>query len=87
MMSTRKRIFISSTFKDMQSERDLLHYRVFPKLRERLGGMGETIQELDLRWGVDTSTMSEEESGRRRLDCPEWMLSPMGWILPVTRGV
>ena len=59
-----KSVFISSTFKDMQAERDILHQRVFPKLRKRLAVYGEDVQELDLRWGVDTSQMSEEESGK-----------------------
>lgn len=59
-----KSIFISSTFKDMQAERDILHQRVFPALRRRLAAYGEDVQELDLRWGVDTSQLSEEESGQ-----------------------
>ena len=57
-----KSVFISSTFRDMQAERDILHERVFPELRRRLSRYGEDLQELDLRWGVDTSRMSEEES-------------------------
>ncbi len=55
--------FISSTFKDMQVERDILHQDIFPSLRRRLKEYGEDVQELDLRWGVDTSLMTEEESG------------------------
>ncbi len=57
-----KSIFISSTFRDMQAERDLLHQQVFPALRKRLAAYGEDVQELDLRWGVDTSRLSEEKS-------------------------
>jgi len=56
-------IFISSTFRDMQAERDILHLQVFPELRKRLAAYGEDVQELDLRWGVDTSRMTEEKSG------------------------
>lgn len=59
-----KSIFISSTFKDMQVERDLLHERIFPRLRRVIAEYGEDVQELDLRWGVDTANMTEEESGR-----------------------
>lgn len=62
-----KSVFISSTFKDMQAERDLLHERIFPALRKIIGEYGEDIQELDLRWGVDTIEMSEEESGHQVL--------------------
>ncbi len=58
-----KSVFISSTFKDMQAERDLLHETVFPRLRRVMAEYGEDIQELDLRWGVDTANLSEEESG------------------------
>ncbi len=40
-MSRRKwetvRVFISSTFRDMQAERDYLVRSVFPGLREKLG--------------------------------------------------
>ena len=59
-----KSFFISSTFSDMQAERDILHQRVFPRIRKQLEAYGEDIEGLDLRWGVDTSNMSEEESGR-----------------------
>ena len=62
-----KSVFISSTFKDMQAERDLLHERIFPRLRKIIGEYGEDIQELDLRWGVDTTAMSEEESSHQVL--------------------
>lgn len=62
-----KSVFISSTFKDMQAERDYLHERVFPQIQRQLQALGETIQELDLRWGVDTSNMTEEESGKQVL--------------------
>lgn len=59
-----KSFFISSTFSDMQAERDVLHQRVFPRIRKQLEQYGEDIEGLDLRWGVDTSNMSEEESGK-----------------------
>lgn len=62
-----KSVFISSTFKDMQTERDYLHERIFPQIQRKLQESGETIQELDLRWGVDTSDMTEEESGKQVL--------------------
>lgn len=58
-----KSIFISSTFKDMQAERDYLHEKVFSRLRKLVGQYGEDVQELDLRWGVDTYQMNEAESG------------------------
>lgn len=59
-----KSVFISSTFKDMQAERDLLQRRVFPRLRRALMEYGEDVNFLDLRWGVDTLNLSEDESGK-----------------------
>ena len=51
----------------MQAERDYFHEKVFPRLRAKVKVYGENIQELDLRWGVDTANMTEEESGRQVL--------------------
>jgi hypothetical protein len=51
------RIFISSTFRDMQAERDYLVTRIFPLLRRYCAERDVTLVELDLRWGI-----SEEES-------------------------
>ncbi len=59
-----KSFFISSTFRDMQEERDIIHRIVFPALRNTLKKYGETAEEVDLRWGVDTLNLSEEDSGR-----------------------
>ena len=57
-----KKIFISSTFKDMQSERDILHEKVLPIINEKLKELGETAIGVDLRWGISTDKMSEEEA-------------------------
>ena len=46
------RIFISSTFQDMQGERDYLMKRTFPKLRKLASQRDITLTELDLRWGI-----------------------------------
>lgn len=46
------RVFISSTFKDMQAERDHLVRFVFPRLREELLGRRIQLVDVDLRWGV-----------------------------------
>lgn len=50
-----KSIFISSTFRDMQYERDLIQEKVLPELREFMKQFGESIEFVDLRWGIDTS--------------------------------
>lgn len=53
------RVFVSSTFRDMHAERDVLVRAVFPELRRRAASRRLHLQEVELRWGV-----TEEESGR-----------------------
>ena len=53
-------IFISSTFADMQAERDYLRTRVFPELEERLRSRRYNLEWVDLRVGVATASQSEE---------------------------
>ncbi len=55
-------IFVSSTFRDMQAERDYLKKHVLPKLQEELLQYGITVSMTDLRWGIDTS--GEDETAR-----------------------
>lgn len=85
-------VFISSTFKDMQSERDQMHNRVLPLVDVELEKYGEELQFADLRWGVNTKGLSEEESSRKVLslcldridDCKPYMIvfvgERYGWI-------
>ena len=54
------RVFISSTFRDMQDERDELMKRTFPMLRQKAAERDVTLTEVDLRWGI---TPEESESG------------------------
>ena len=53
------RVFVSSTFLDMQEERDELSRRVFPRLREQCEARGANWGDVDLRWGI-TSTEARE---------------------------
>ena len=46
------RLFISSTFKDMQAERDYLVRFVFPRIREELLHYHLYFIDVDLRWGI-----------------------------------
>ena len=46
------RVFISSTFRDMQAERDYLVKFTFPILRRMCEERGVTWSEVDLRWGI-----------------------------------
>uniref|UniRef100_A0A096MDF2 TROVE domain-containing protein n=1 Tax=Poecilia formosa TaxID=48698 RepID=A0A096MDF2_POEFO len=58
------RVFISSTFRDMHAERDVLVRSVFPELRRRAAAHCLHLQEVELRWGV-----TEEESERATALC------------------
>jgi tetratricopeptide (TPR) repeat protein len=55
------RIFISSTFRDMQSERSYLVDKVFPTLKKYCSERDVTLIELDLRWGI---TENDSKQGK-----------------------
>jgi tetratricopeptide (TPR) repeat protein len=55
----RIRVFISSTFRDMQAERDELVKRIFPQLRKLCESRRVTWGEVDLRWGVTDEQKAE----------------------------
>ena len=55
------RVFISSTFQDMQDERTELIRKTFPRLREMAAQRDVILTEVDLRWGI---TKEESESGK-----------------------
>lgn len=54
------RVFLSSTFRDMQAERDWLVKTAFPQLRRMCAERGVFFAEVDLRWGI---TPDQAESG------------------------
>ena len=54
------RVFVSSTFRDMQKERDQLAKFVFPQLRRLCQDRGVTWSYVDLRWGI---TEAQAERG------------------------
>ena len=93
----RYNIFISSTFKDMDFERDVIKFKVIPSLNRRFRDRRVELQAIDLRLGVNTSHMSEEESERKVLSvCTSCIDSARpffigligrryGWIPPVQR--
>ena len=53
------RVFVSSTFIDMQAEREELAKHVFPQLRKKCEVRGVTWLDVDLRWGI-----TEQEADR-----------------------
>jgi len=54
------RVFVSSTFLDMQSERNELVTKTFPALRAKYRARGVEVFEVDLRWGI---TRAQQERG------------------------
>jgi tetratricopeptide (TPR) repeat protein len=52
-------VFVSSTFKDMQAERDELTLQVFPALRKVCEERGIAWGEVDLRWGIPEEKKGE----------------------------
>lgn len=46
------RLFVSSTFRDLQAERDALARACFPQARQRFAMAGRMLVEIDLRWGL-----------------------------------
>jgi nephrocystin-3 len=58
--SPEVRVFISSTFRDLQVEREYLVKKVFPELRDLCHSRGVAFTEIDLRWGI---TEAEAEQG------------------------
>ena len=53
------RVFVSSTFRDMQAEREELVKRIFPQLRRLCESRGVAWSEVDLRWGVTDEQKAE----------------------------
>lgn len=51
----------------MQAERDLIQLDILPEIREFLKDMGQNIDFIDLRWGVDTTELESNEGARKVL--------------------
>ena len=60
--SAELRIFISSTFRDLQREREHLVKKIFPEIRDLCRLRGVELTEVDLRWGI-----AEDESRPGRI--------------------
>lgn len=56
------RLFISSTFYDMQMERNILQVHVFPRLRILCSERGARFQAVDLRWGVSQEASQDHRT-------------------------
>ncbi|MGQ0702987.1 MAG: DUF4062 domain-containing protein, partial [Gemmatimonadales bacterium] len=53
------RVFLSSTFRDMQAEREELVKRALPRIRHLCEKRGVVWSEVDLRWGVTDEQKAE----------------------------
>ena len=62
-------IFVSSTFKDMMYERDILRRYVWPELSNYYNPKGIDVQLIDLRWGVVAEEDDVEVSEKKILKC------------------
>src|SRR4030095_16065428 len=91
-------IFVSSTFVDMQAERDHLRTHVFPALEERLRGRRCHLEWVDLRLCVAAAAYQDAE--RRELQVLKFCLGEVqrcrpflivllgdryGWVPPAER--
>ena len=63
-----KTIFVSSTFNDMQYERDAIQEIAMPQINATARKYGESVSFCDLRWGVNTTTLESEEGSKKVLD-------------------
>lgn len=61
MQTNELRLFVSSTFRDLMPEREVLIKKIFPKLRELCRERGAYFTEIDLRWGI---TAEEARTGK-----------------------
>lgn len=68
LLNRHLRIFISSTFRDMQQEREELVKYVFPEIKKIAKERFVEITEIDLRWGV---TEEQSKSGKALQVCLE----------------
>lgn len=85
-------VFVSSTFKDMHFERDMIHEKVLPALNKTALEYGQTVSFCDLRWGVNTGDLDSEEGSKKVLSvclneierCKPYMIVILGerygWI-------
>ena len=83
------RVFVSSTFSDMHSERDYLNRFVFPELRSRCQKQGIEFVGVDLRWGVTEEEVEQHgaiESCLNEIKKCNFFISLLGdrygWIPP-----
>ena len=66
--TTHTTIFISSTFLDMKTERNIMRHYGLPMLNSVANEYGESVSLCDLRWGIDTEALDETEATKKVLN-------------------
>ena len=56
------KFFVSSTFSDMQLERDTIALKILPALRREVNELGDDVDFRDLRWGINTKDDLTDEA-------------------------
>ena len=56
------RIFISSTFNDFKTERNILHKVILPEVKKYCRAKGFTLQAIDLRWGINNEAQKDQKT-------------------------
>ena len=64
------KVFISSTFKDMDAEREALMKGVFLRVQAEASSMDLNVRAVDLRWGVLTADASMDAIREALEGCP-----------------
>lgn len=75
------RLFVSSTFRDLQEEREYLVKKIFPAIRSICRERGVVFTEIDLRWGL--SHESEGNAGRIVRTCLEEIDRCRPWFIGI----
>lgn len=58
-------LFLSSTFADMQTERDIIREKVAPELADIMHKSRANVEFIDLRWGIDTTSENEKAASEK----------------------
>ena len=58
-------VFVSSTFRDMQAERDMIRDVVLTELGDYADSLSMNIDFVDLRWGISTVAIDDKEEKER----------------------
>ena len=58
-------LFISSTFSDMNDERDMIRNSIIPLVNKKIIKKYGLFDAVDLRWGINTSDMDEKAANKK----------------------